>query len=199
MNFFSFYDIINSLLLSSVFGIALGGIYSSFEAIIKGLYSLTVMPIRVLIGRTRSEIINELRKENSKTSRTVILQAVYDFFFFVAAGILYVIVCYIALDGVFRLYMLLASLSFFLLSNKTLGKAFNLAIRFLFVTTSQILFPCLFALAYPIRLLFSVLKAPILKLCSKAKHCIGVSRANRIKKKKIKEMGVFIKKCLRTI
>lgn len=161
MRYFDIHDICDAIFSSSLLGIFAGGLYSSLSTLISCILGLFGVLVRALRSNSIRCAKNAVR---SRTAISSIRRNVYDFIFFVIVGILYVFLSYLTLDGIHRLYVLLALIFAFFISKRTLGVVFENIILSVYKVVYSILFCLTYVITYPLhliyRLLFNLLKRP---------------------------------------
>ncbi len=156
MRYFSIQDVLGAIFSSSLLGLFAGGLYNSLSTLISCISGLLGILVRVL----RSDSIN---CANSTVQHTTAVSAarknVFDFIFFFATGGLYLLLCYLTLDGIHRFYVLLALIITFFISKKTLGVVFENIILFVYKIMYSIAFYIIYVLTYPLRIAFKLLRS----------------------------------------
>lgn len=125
MYFFNWSDILNSVIYSFVFGAS----FSLSCSMLRNLFSLFSDPQQVL-NDIRSFVsdprqLKRLFKNDSICNQKYIKNNFIDFFKTLSFGILFSILLYACQDGVFRIYMLVISLSVCFLFDKTVSRCID--------------------------------------------------------------------------
>ncbi len=194
MRYFSANEILISLIFAIFFGIASGGLYKSAECLTSSVRSV----LSTVTSVWKASSIFDLNKEKSEQNNKMIhiKQNTFDFFFFIFLGTLYIFLCYLTLDGVFRIYMLIFAAASFFISKKTLGVLFRRVITFVFTILRWLVFVILYILTLPIKVTFRavvrILSPPIRRIlfCIKKRKSIGLAN------KKYRETAFFLKKLI---
>ena len=190
MRYFTLTDILRAILCSSFLGFIMGGIYKSLSTLIFCIYRL----LTVIFAVFKSRSILSLREQASiKPHSTGGGKNAYDFVFFIVFGVSYILLCYIALDGVHRLYVLLPAILTFFVSKCTLGSIFEKAVFGLYALAYFITFNLLFVFSYPLRIVIRYLQR---LLSVPAKRVIGWGSAvtnKKLIKKKQRQIKAFFK------
>ncbi len=153
MKYFALGDVLYSVALLSLLGLFMGGIYNSLSTILSSIRYILSVGIRV----ARSNSIRECSTGLSNQKKCIATASIYDFIFVLCYGASLLLICYITLDGVVRLYSLIASLIAFFTSKKTLGRIFDKIILQLSHTLCKAVFCIVFILTYPLRIIVSIL------------------------------------------
>ena len=193
MIYFKTSEIIFSVYASAILGIVFGLIYSSSLETLSYLKKFLALPYQsaknaVNFSPKRIFIIS-FEKNNTKIGK--IGKNVYEFLIFTVFGCLTILLSYIALDGVFRLYVLLIIGLFLIISKRTLGnlsekflrKIYSCSYFILLFLTSFTLIPATHVWAF-IANKFKQLKILVLKRMS-------VINSNRLIQKKRKEIKKY--------
>ena len=154
MKYVALADILSSVAQLSLLGFFMGCIYNSLSSIISFVWYILSVGIRV----AKSNSIHGYRTGPSSKEQCIATDSIYDFIFVLCYGALFLLICYLTLDGVVRLYALIASLIAFFISKKTFGRMFNEAILRLSCALCRIAFCIVFILTYPLRTIVSILK-----------------------------------------
>ena len=149
MKYFSFDDILYALLSSSLLGFIMGGVYGSLSTII----SCTRKLLGVGVAAMRSPSLSDCRKASILQEGHSGSRNVYDFIFFACFGATHILLCYLTMDGVLRLYILVPSIITFIVSKNTVGAIFERLFICLYTVVYRISFTLLYLLTYPLRLI----------------------------------------------
>ncbi len=179
-------DYLMSTFVFCVFGILLGGLYKSLFVIKNFLIQLFITPMHAMKAKGISDYKNA-SKAGGHTDH------ILDFIFCFLTGIIYLLIVYVTLDGIFRLYSVIIFLAVFFLSSKFLGSFFEKILTFLFIKTDKLLFSLSYILFFPARKLFawltSLLRPPLTFLHGKVRNI----KSKHIMNQKFKETEKIIK------
>lgn len=166
MKFFTVEEIIFSVVFSLILGIAFGCIFSTSEAIFSSLNKLIFSPAAVYrkINNFSKESVEEiiLYKPTSKLSH--FSENIRDAILFSFFGIATLILVYITLDGIFRLYIAVTIAIAFILAKKTLGKLFCKIFERVFQCLYKSLVYIEYFILYPIHFILKFFKIRFIKL-----------------------------------
>ena len=191
MKYFSANQILLSLIFSMLFGIAAGGLYKSASCTVSGVRCI----FKSVISACKSSSFSDFndKKQGQKHKIVYINQNIFDFFFFTTFGILYIILCYITLDGVFRIYTLIFSAASFFISKNTLGTFFTRVINFIFGILTRVVFIFFCIVTLPLKVLIKIIvrlmSAPTKRFIMRLKK----RRSTKLMKKKRSEAEAFFK------
>ncbi len=181
MKFFTFSEICLSVFYAFAFGLAFGFVSSLIKVFF--LYLNCILQIPSKIWRISSNFSLKKIKEETKIkseSLNNVLCFFKDFISVTAFGVAFILISYIANDGVFRFYMLVISVLCAYLSKRTLGSIFEKASIRIF---SFIYAACLVGISFiflPIYKFFGLIQRISAPLVSKL---LTKLRSIRIKKK----------------
>ena len=192
MRYVSANEILFSLLLSIAFGFMSGGLYKSAVCVTNGVKGIFLTTLRVW----KTSTIRGFLSENAwqKSERLGTKRNVFDFFFFLILGILYIVLCYLTLDGVFRIYMLIFAAASFFISKITLGALFERVIDFVFKILTGGVFIILFIITLPLKGIFNSLKKLLSPPIEHILLYFKKRKSIRCADKKYREAFVFLKK-----
>lgn len=153
MNFHTGVEILLSVLYAVIFGVFGGILKSAISVVIQYFETISALPKSVILATESKQALKKsfkawicVTRSNSK-----IKEFFSDFIFTLLYGISFSLLMYIAVDGVFRLYILVISVSLTYVSSKTLGcfleKFFLLVLRGI----CQICLAVIATLIYPFR------------------------------------------------
>ena len=191
MKYFSANQILLSLIFSMLFGIAAGGLYKSASCTVSGVRCI----FKSVISACKSSSFSDFndKKQGQKHKIVYINQNIFDFFFFTTFGILYIVLCYITLDGVFRIYTLIFSAASFFISKNTLGAFFTRFINFIFGILTRVVFIFFCIVTLPLKVLIKIIvrlmSAPTKRFIMRLKK----RRSTKLMKKKRSEAEAFFK------
>lgn len=125
MKFFSFYEILNSVISSFSIGLIFGALYNGAKSIFFYLFSF----VYLLPGKIIKLFFFE-KKKRMQSGRKISDNLV-DFMYFILFGTAILITVYITLDGVLRLYFFLFAVFAFFLGSHFLGTRLKIIIEFI--------------------------------------------------------------------
>ena len=127
MIFFTFSEIVISLLCSIFLGVIFGGVYFASELLlsfVKG--SFLIIPRAFLLSRKLSITNMKIQINAMKRVKLFAVEKnIFEFFVFLFFGISFIVLSYITLDGSLRAYMLIPLCLFGFISYKYLGNFFS--------------------------------------------------------------------------
>lgn len=185
MNTFDFYEIVFAILSATVFGAVFGGLYKSFSSILLMCACFFKRIPSLIFVSSPSELSSPL----TSRKKSGLLQNTFDFLFFSVFGFLYIILVYLALDGVFRLYMLCFSLFGFFISKRTLGSLLERIILAGLFYLFKILFFAIYVLLLPIKHTIIFIKKLLMPPLNSFRRIIAMRRSQKIFNRKIKEIS----------
>lgn len=153
MKYFALGDVLYSLASLSLLGFVMGGIYNSLSTIMSAIGYLLSVGIKV----ARADSIHGYRKAHLNQGKHTATESIYDFIFILCYGVIFLLICYLTLDGVVRLYSLIVSVAVFFISKKTLGRMFDKIILYVSHALCKAVFCIVFVLTYPLRVIVSIL------------------------------------------
>ena len=152
MKYFSIVDIIRSILFASIYGLICGCLYKASACILAAILKLVALPRDILLlykcfslKNAKSITLNQKLNLRSKVGKNI-----FEFFVFLTFGLGLILLFYVCLDGMLRLYVLVLFLLFFYVSSKTVGLYFELLFSHLFSFVHLILLTISGFLLYPI-------------------------------------------------
>ena len=190
MKFFSASELLFALFVYLAFGAFAGSLYRSAAAFVLGLKRLVLLPIDAVLNKKK--LYKHYDKAGQKKVSSCILRNVYDFFFVLITGFVYIVITYICLDGVFRIYFLLLFALTLGLTLKLFGKALEKAFVIFFDSVYNVLFYVLMPFSIPIRfvaLLTLKIAAPPLNAIKRA---IESRNSVRLERKKLRRMEIGV-------
>ena len=162
MKYFSLFDVLRAILRSSLLGFIMGGIYNSLSTIIACTCKLFGVGVYAIRSSSLSDWHKAFKPQEWRSSS----KNAYDFVFFACFGVMHIMLCYLSMDGVLRLYILIPSVITFFVSKNTVGAIFKKVIIGIYTLVYRILFFLLYVLTYPLRILgcaIITLFSPLLK------------------------------------
>jgi len=126
MKFFAFFEILRSVFLSAVTGFIFGCIYMASERIFLAVRKIIYLVPNVIScykDFSYGTVYKKIKKQNI-VKFTPVTQNIYEAILFLLFGIYTVLLTYIVLDGVFRIYILITVILFFFVAKKSIGNIF---------------------------------------------------------------------------
>lgn len=192
MKFFTGIEFLRSIIITSTAAFALGCIYKMAHALLLAVCRTVLILYHVCVAirnrKTRKlhESIKEL--ESFNISIKGLSLNVFEGVLFTLFGIVFIILLYVALDGVFRFYVFVLFASFFILAANTLGEGAATLFNMIFQKVYALFFILVYVTVLPLYLLIE--KA--LKLISKMLLPLKKRRLNtvslKVRDRKIKEI-----------
>ena len=105
MIFFTVREVLLSVIIFSASGFAFGALYMASGAIFSSIFE-TVLIIPRAFKSISSVRFGKRQKRRLNKTHGAIFESFFDFLIFFIFGVFYIVICYFALDGVFRLYSL---------------------------------------------------------------------------------------------
>ena len=190
MKFFTSAEIIRSVVLAFTLGVFFGCIYSASGRIFSSLSRLLSSAPLVYrkIKSFSKTVVAELLYQKSESHLTNIALNVCDAIVFSAFGISSLILFYIALDGVFRIYVAATLIFGFFLAKKTIGSVFCRLYDWVFGFFYRFILYVEYTALYPVYIIVNFIKMIFAKVINPIKRRIGKRRRNSLKRKKINEI-----------
>lgn len=191
MIFFSPSEIIYSIAYSFVLGIIFGCIYSASEVIFSSLNKLvrSVPTVYKNITTFSKKTVRDMLSVKYDSSISNFYKNIKDAVLFLFFGISTIILIYITLDGVFRLYVLLTLTASFILAKKTLGTIFCTLFEAVFRRFYIFVVYLEYFTLYPIRIFINYFKKILYRSLRPINAKIKKVRINKLIKRKINEVA----------
>ena len=148
MIYFTVNEIVRAMIYFFVFGIAYGVIYPSLSTIVRFVYYFLFSFFRAYKRYIKSENWSKKSKQNKKIN--TIRKQLLDFAFTVFAGIVYILMIYLLLDGVFRAFTAFFFVFGYLFSKKTIGNAMSKAISYSLGFILKVFDLFVYVISYPL-------------------------------------------------
>ena len=192
MIFFSYSEIISAIVASATLGILSGGIYKSFLIIL----FVAIDIIKILPRVFRHAPLAALNNFNLKgeIGSKKLTKNISDFFFFALIGLIYILLSYIYLDGVFRLYMLFFFLVGFLTAHKTLSVIFEYILIRALGLIYKVLFFMLYVLLFPLNMIIHALIRILAPIMLKLSKMHSMRKSQKILSLKMKQISSSFRK-----
>ena len=146
MRFFTTFEILNSVLLSILTGVFFACIYAASESIVSAIHKLLFI-FHSLYAKFSGH--NEVRHKNTKAN-TPVLKNISEMLLFLFFGVCIILLLYLTLDGVFRLYILIIVAFSYAVGIKTLGKIFKRIFDLIFEKVYSFILTLLYYLLLPV-------------------------------------------------
>ena len=159
MMFFEFSEFTYSSVFSLILGALFGGIYSSFNLFVEWVLSIIGIPRRIFLA-VNFKALNVCSKNNIKSKVAIHF---CDFSFVVIMGLCFILLTYIMLDGIFRLYMLIFFVFGFCFSKRTLGIFAKRILKKIFDFIYSFLIRVSYVLIFPLKFFSRIFIVPICK------------------------------------
>ena len=173
MKYFTTAEIFRSIIASVFFGATLGCLYCSLSQICHQIKNFVFGYFEALAAKQHK--INEKARQIENNQLMI-----------------YIVLSYVFLDLVMRVYMILFVLSSFYISHKTIGSTVNRFIKVVCDYANKLLFFILWILLYPIRFILLTFKKLICLLGLKLREKYKIMRSNQLKKRKIRATVALI-------
>lgn len=191
MKFFTVQEIIKSILFSFITGVGFGCIYSAsevvFSSIRKIIYSLPAVFHSIPVFS--KSFVETVVKQKSSTKFSRLSENIRDAIIFTFFGAVTLILMYLILDGIFRIYVIFILIAGFILSQKTIGSLFCRAFDFLFRFVYKILIYIEYLFLYPFYNVYSVIRALVKKIAGRISRYKINRRTDSLIKRKIMEIN----------
>ena len=190
MKFFTLTEIIRSVILAFILGISFGCIHSASEKVFSSFSRLlsSVPSVYRKINTFSRASVEELLNRKSESKLTKLTSNICDAIIFTVFGICSLVLFYITLDGVFRIYVVTTLICGFFLAKKTLGNGFSRLYDWIFkILYRFILYVEYFAL-YPVYITVAFFKRFFIKIITPIKKRINKKRRLILERKKILEI-----------
>jgi len=134
MNFFSLEEVLISLLYSVIYGTVCGCLYKASARILRAIKKIFLFLFYVckLSQKPTYKDILVTAKNNEIIPKSKIGKNIYEFILFLFFGTGLIILYYITLDSIFRVYIAITVVLFFFISKEFVGNIFVRVFDFLF-------------------------------------------------------------------
>lgn len=197
MNFFTEAEIFYSLFYSVLLGVLYGCIYKSSVCILCVFKKTILIPFDALMLSSNFSFVKakEKAKFRNKLTLTMLEKNIFEGILFSLFGLSIILIIYVFLDGVFRFYIILTVVIFFIISAKTIAKGFESILTKindkLYAIELYIIAIFLLPFTKAILFIFNI----ILKLTAPIKIKLKIKKSLHIKKRKIKETAKLYSIC----
>lgn len=189
MRYFSVYEIIRSIFFSALSGVVLGCIYKASVCVLVAIKScvLFIPSVINLLPGFKISRIHELIRFQKIHSINPASKNVFEFCLFLFFGIYFILLNYIILDGIFRIYILFILIAMFFVAIKTFGKFFSYIFyrSFDLIYFSALFIACV--MLFPIYNILRLIFIPLRCLYSKFKVCRRLRKSDKLIRKKVSE------------
>lgn len=193
MKFFATFEILQSVLLAAAAGLIFGCVYRASERIFFAfgkLLSLIPSVISTLGNFSRKAVKEKIRRKNTGMA-TPLMRNLFEAIVFLIFGIATLLLFYIALDGVFRVYVLITVVIFFVFAKRSLGKAFADIFDRIFFCIYYVLFISVGVILIPMYKLTNGFLKVLKKFYIPVSDKIRQKHSRRLIKTKIKDAGII--------
>lgn len=193
MKFFTASEIFRSVLFAAISGTLFGCLDKSFECLICALKKTLFIFFDSFSLSSNFNIkrFNEIKSKRKNLKMSMLLKNIFEGIMFSLFGIATLLLLYICLDGVFRIYIIVITVIFFLISAKTIAQGFSRLFDMLFDKFYSMLLFLFSLILVPFSKAIMMLSQIIKKLSLPIKLKIIKTRSKYIMKKKIKEVNVI--------
>ena len=193
MKFFTTSEIFRSVIFAVLSGTLFGCIYKSSESLIFSLKKTLFLLIDSFDLSSNFTIskFKEIKSKRRSLKMSVLAKNIFEGIMFSLFGIATLLVLYICLDGIFRLYIIFITIIFFLLSQKTIAQYFSRIIEIIFNKVYSLLLFLLSLILIPFSKIIKVLKQMIKRIILPIKLKLKRERSLYLVKKKIKEIDLI--------
>ena len=188
MRYFSAYEILRAIACSSILGAIAGCVYSALSTLFSCIWRLLCIVLTVFSSTKPNQCIAHasLSKRHSG-----IASLIFDIIFFVGYGVAHILACYVTMDGIPRIYVIIPSIAIFFVSKNTMGEMFERLIVCLYTAIYCIAFVAVFLITYPLRILWRISKRLMTPPILYTVHLIVTLLNERLMKKKEKQIRAF--------
>ena len=189
MKFFSAVEILNSLFFSMFFGIISGCIYKSSVFIMCAIKKTFLIPFDSFKLSCDFSLNKVKYKWNtrSKLKLNLIEKIIFEAILFSIFGLSTLFIIYIFLDGVFRFYIILTVVIFFIISVKTIAKWGGIVFEKIYGKIYFIELLFFSSILLPITKVLLFIYTKLAKITAPIKIKYKISKSICIEKKKINE------------
>jgi hypothetical protein len=182
--------------LSAIAGVFFGCVYRSSERILIAIRKIICLLPNVIsaLGCFSYKNISQKIKEHNIVKLTVIGKNLYEAALFLLFGIGLVILNYVTLDGVFRIYVLIIVSAFFFISKKSIGDLFSKIFDRIFGVFYFISFWVMAVLVFPLYKLIKLFVASAKKTIAPVQRKCIILRSKKLILRKKNEVYVSLSK-----
>ena len=168
MKFFTFQEVIISIISALILGIIFGCIYSASGILFYSLRKLisSVSAVYRNIDAFSKETVKKILSHKSFSKLSRLGENLCDAAVFLFFGISSLVLVYLTLDGVFRAYVFAVLIFAFVISVKTLGKSFCVLFDYIFRYLFKLVIYIEYLFLYPVNFIIKSLKTIIIKICA---------------------------------
>ena len=195
MRFFTVYEIFKSIILSVFAGFLFGGLYCVSENIFTSIKkTILIIPhsIKLLSDFSLQKAKMYIRKEK-KVKLNIVTKNIFEAIIFLVIGIFTIILFYISLDGIVRIYVILITATFFLITKKFIGKFFSFVFERIFGVIYSILLIPVCVLLFPIYKILGLTKKLIVKMLAPIKSYIEKNHSKNLVQRKLFEIEKILR------
>ena len=196
MKFFTFFEFIRSVFLSALAGLFFGCVYRASERILPAVRKIICLLPNVISALSDYSYRNICKKikEHNTVKLTVVGKNIYEAVLFLLFGIGVVLLNYVTLDGVFRIYVLIIVSVFFFVSQKIIGDLFSKIFDRIFEVFYFISFWAMTVLVFPLYKLTQLFVASAKKIIAPIQKKYTIFRCKKLILRKKNEVYVSLSK-----
>ena len=190
MIYFSEWEIFSACAAFFTLGLFFGGVYASFNRVLEFILFLITL-FKKIIKKYMN--LSKIQKANENTFKNRILS---DFIFVFTLGIIFILLQYIFLDAMFRIFSLAVFLFGFIAGYKTLGKLFMFILKGILSKTEILIFYIMYYFLYPFYFFLKLFHRIFSPIFNKVNYRIGEMHYKAVTGRKKKKIDRFFKKAL---
>lgn len=191
MKFFTASEIFSSVIFAVLTGTIFGCIYKCFESLICALKKIIFIFFDSFFLSADFSIqkFNEAKIKRKNLKMSLFLKNIFEGIMFTLFGIATLLLLYICLDGVFRVYIIVIAVIFFIISVKTIAQGFSRLFDWVFNKAYSMVLFLLSIILVPFSKVITVLSRLAKRIILPIKLKMQAARSQYIVKKKIKEIN----------
>ena len=190
MIYFTGFEILKSVIAAVVLGLIFGCFFAATENTLMSLKLLLKLPLdSYALSKDFSLCKEKLNATRHLPNLSKITRNIFEFCFFLAFGITFIIALYLFLDGIPRLYFVAICVFCFFIGKRMLGKLFCRLYDSLFTLLYFSLLLTLSVFLIPLTYLYSFTKKLIKTITSPIVRHYEKLHSNHLINKKIKEIS----------
>ncbi len=196
MKYFSIFDIITAVSTSFVLGIIFASLYLSFERIFYSTLKLLYTPIWIIKSDfpiNKSEVLARANEEITPSDKRI-LKNILDCLIFLFFALCYILLIYIVLDGIFRLYTLFFLILGYLIGSKSIALYSKKILGYIYFALEVCFIYILYSLIHPLRFVISKIINTLNYVITPIRRKFILHRSFSLCKTKQKNIAEFLKK-----
>lgn len=196
MKFFTAIEILRSIFLSVIAGTLFGCLYRAAEVILISLRKIVFLLPNAMsaAGSLKSRGISEYINRKRRIKLSPVAKNIFDFFIFLFFGISLILLYYVTLDGIFRIYVLITVSLCFTVAQRFFGKPFAAVFDWVFSKIYFVLFLLLTICTFPIVKAVKFVKKQVTKLIVPIRAKYVNKRSQWLIKRKLMEVKEKLEK-----